>query len=195
MLFDHDGNRKYVTTLEWEAFIAASEKAGGELCTFGLMLAYSGARLSEALSLTPRRIDYAAQAVVIRTLKRRRSDVFRSVPLPAHFLDQLQLVHDIRRQQRIPELADQLLWKWCRTTAWAKIKFLMKEANIVGACAMPKGLRHGLAVKGTAEARVPLNIVQKWLGHARIETTAIYADAIGSEERALASLLWRTPPR
>jgi integrase len=33
-------------------------------------------------------------------------------------------------------------------------------------------------------------MMQKWLGHARIETTAIYANAVGPEERAIASRMW-----
>lgn len=33
---------------------------------------------------------------------------------------------------------------------------------------------------------VPLNLTQKWLGHARHETTAIYASATGPEERQFA---------
>jgi len=31
---------------------------------------------------------------------------------------------------------------------------------------------------------VPLDIVQRWLGHARIETTAVFASAIGDEEES-----------
>jgi integrase/recombinase XerD len=33
-------------------------------------------------------------------------------------------------------------------------------------------------------------MVQKWLGHAALETTAIYADAIGEEEQTIASRMW-----
>lgn len=33
-------------------------------------------------------------------------------------------------------------------------------------------------------------MVQRWLGHARIETTAIYAGALGEEERNLARKTW-----
>jgi hypothetical protein len=36
----------------------------------------------------------------------------------------------------------------------------------------------------------PLNVVQRRLGHARIETTAIDASAIGDEERNLARRAW-----
>jgi integrase/recombinase XerD len=37
---------------------------------------------------------------------------------------------------------------------------------------------------------VPLNLVQKWLGHARMETTAIYLQATGPEEREMAERMW-----
>ena len=33
---------------------------------------------------------------------------------------------------------------------------------------------------------IPLNMTQKWLGHAQMSTTAIYTDAVGSEEKQLA---------
>jgi integrase len=36
-----------------------------------------------------------------------------------------------------------------------------------------------------------VNLVQRWLGHAQIGTTAIYAEAVGDEERAIASRMWR----
>ena len=39
---------------------------------------------------------------------------------------------------------------------------------------------------------IPLDIVQRRLGHARIETMAIYASAIGDDERNLARRAWRS---
>jgi site-specific recombinase XerD len=33
-------------------------------------------------------------------------------------------------------------------------------------------------------------MVQKWLGHANLATTAIYANAIGPEEKQLAERMW-----
>jgi site-specific recombinase XerD len=53
----------------------------------------------------------------------------------------------------------------------------------------PKALRHAFAVEA-GQKGLPLNIVQRWLGHARIETTAIYANAVGKEERDLAEKMW-----
>lgn len=39
-------------------------------------------------------------------------------------------------------------------------------------------------------AGVQLNMLKKWMGHADMATTAIYADAIGEEERSIASRMW-----
>ena len=50
-------------------------------------------------------------------------------------------------------------------------------------------LRHGFGVAAVT-AGVPLNLVQKWLGHAQLSTTAIYADAVGEEEHAIAVRMW-----
>jgi len=32
--------------------------------------------------------------------------------------------------------------------------------------------------------------LQKWLGHAQLSTTAIYANAIGKEEQDIAARMW-----
>ncbi len=67
---------------------------------------------------------------------------------------------------------------------------VMQQAGITGAHANPKGLRHGFGVKASADTRNP-RLVQKWLGHRDLETTAIYMDAVGNEERELASRMWK----
>jgi len=33
-------------------------------------------------------------------------------------------------------------------------------------------------------------MLQKWPGHAQISTAAIYADAVGKEEQAIAARMW-----
>jgi integrase/recombinase XerD len=55
-----------------------------------------------------------------------------------------------------------------------------------GPHACPKGLRHGFGVHAIASG-VPLNMLSKWMGHASLEVTAIYANALGSEEQGLAA--------
>jgi integrase len=56
----------------------------------------------------------------------------------------------------------------------------MTEAGIAdGPHATAKGLRHGFGLH--IRSGVPLNLVQRWLGHASIATTAIYLQAMGAE--------------
>jgi site-specific recombinase XerD len=66
---------------------------------------------------------------------------------------------------------------------------IMRMAGISQERAMPKALRHAFGVGGT-QAGVPLNVIQKWLGHADIQTTAIYTNVMGDEERLLADRMW-----
>ena len=41
------------------------------------------------------------------------------------------------------------------------------------------------------QSNVPPHLVQRWLGHASLKTTAIYGDVIGPEERAFAARMWK----
>jgi site-specific recombinase XerD len=67
----------------------------------------------------------------------------------------------------------------------------MALAGISGVKATPKGLRHSFAV-AALQGGVQINLVKKWLGHARLSTTEIYADAVGEEEQSIATRLWQT---
>jgi len=186
MLYDRSGNRKYLTAQERQRFIDATRHLQPTIATFCLTLAYTGARLSEVLALRAGNIDRAAGIIVIESLKKRRKGVYRQVPAPAELLRQLDDVHDLARLH-----PDARLWAWGRTTAWKQVKALMLLVGVPAFCASPKALRHAFGVVGVSESGVPLNMMQKWLGHARIETTAIYANAIGAEERAIARRMWR----
>ncbi|HEX9665235.1 MAG TPA: site-specific integrase, partial [Thermodesulfobacteriota bacterium] len=39
--------------------------------------------------------------------------------------------------------------------------------------------------------RFLLNMLQKWMGHAKMETTAIYANAVGAQQHDIAARMWR----
>ena len=69
------------------------------------------------------------------------------------------------------------------------MKEALAVAGIEGIQASPKGLRHALGVAAVGRG-IPLNMVQRWLGHAQLTTTAIYAEAVGEEERAIAARMW-----
>lgn len=139
-------------------------------------------RISEALNLTADRVDRSEQSLVFETLKRRKPGHFRSVPVPETLLrmfDELGLAEAVNTR----------VWLFSRVTGYRLIKSKMAEAGIAGVKASPKGLRHSHAI-ACISRKIPLTTVKKWLGHARLETTAVYVDAIGEEERELARRLW-----
>ncbi|MCE7030997.1 tyrosine-type recombinase/integrase [Jiella avicenniae] len=186
-LIDPQGNRLYLTAAERAAFLTAAAKAPREVRSFCEVLHFTGCRISEALALSVKRIDLDGQALVFETLKKRRSGIYRAVPVPPRLLDTLDLVHGVREAHT--RRGDPLLWDWSRTTAWRHVKAIMETAGITGPHASPKGLRHGYGVAAIGAA-VPLNMLSKWMGHATIETTAIYANALGEEQRSIAERMW-----
>lgn len=190
-LFTSDGKRKYLTEGELAAFLSCVQKhERGAVRTFCLVLAHTGCRISEALALNAGSVDLSARTISFQTLKQRGRIAYRAVPVPDSVLDALELVHAIRKAQRAKRRGSPVpLWSWGRTQAWNHVKAAMDEAGISGPHASPKGLRHGFGVRAATKTRQP-RMVQKWLGHRSLETTAIYMDAQGDEERALAARMW-----
>ena len=185
-----DGARKYLTAGERDAFLREAERADRQVRTLCMTLAYAGCRLSEALALTADRVDLAAGTLIFESLKKRRSGIYRAVPVPPALRDALDLVHGIREQQsRRGNGRGEYLWPWSRMTGWRAVHAVMETAGLAGPHASPKGLRHGFGVAAVS-AGIPLNLVQKWLGHAQLTTTAIYANAVGAEEQDIASRMW-----
>jgi len=180
-LFDARGQRKYLCDSERRAFLAAANKADAPTRIFCHLLAYTGCRISEGLAVTPRHLDVDGPRVIFRTLKRRKL-IYRAVPIPtALFADLLTLAGNHE--------ADAHLWNWCRQTAWRRVRAIMSAASISGPQATPRGLRHGFCMNA-AMHNVPPNLIQRWAGHASPDTTAIYFDASGTEERAFAERMW-----
>lgn len=188
-LLDGDGQRKYLTGEERERFREAAQKQVPEVMTFCLFLYWTGCRISEALAIMRSRVDFESKAVTIESLKKRRRGVFRQVPLPNKFLNELNLVHRLKKPQRGESRKDWPLWDWSRRTATRRVEEVMKAAGIEGVQATAKGMRHAFAIECLVR-NIPLNMVSKWMGHASLTTTAIYADALGEEERKIAARLW-----
>ena len=138
-----------------------------------------------------RQIDLSGRIVVFESLKKRRRGIYRAVPVPPSLLDELDLVHGVREAQRRGKgHTDRPLWPSSRMTAWRQVTTVMVAADIPsGPHRSPKGLRHGFGVHAIASG-VPLNMLSKWMGHASLEVTAIYANALGTEERGIAARMW-----
>jgi len=189
-LFHTDGSRKYLTQDERTAFLTAAAQFPHDVRSFCHVLTYTGCRLAEALALSADRVDLRASRLTFETLKKRKRGVYRTVPVPPDVATMLDFVHNIRRAQGRRDRGRSLrLWSWSPVTAWRHVKAVMQAAGIRGVQASPKGLRHGFGV-AAVQARIPLNLVQRWLGHAQLSTTAIYAEAIGPEEQEIAARMW-----
>ena len=177
------GRRKYLTAAERAAFIKTAFATFTPAGSFCLTLALTGARISEVLALTPERIDAATNVVVFETLKRRRKGIFRAVPVPIELIVQLDRVHGLS------DATNRRIWSFSRPTAWKYVKAMMLASNAPPAVSKPRALRHAFGVEAVQQ-RIALSVIKKWLGHAKIETTALYAEPIGEEERELARLTW-----
>jgi integrase/recombinase XerD len=191
-LYDALGRRLYLTAGERDAFLRTALGHDRPVRTFCSVLYYTGCRISEALRLTPRRVDFADQVLILESLKKRLTGVYRAVPVPPALLDTLDMVHGLKEIQRRGRrrALDQPLWSWSRTTAWRRVVAVMKQADISeGPHHVPKGLRHGYAIHALNKG-VPLNMLSKWMGHSILEITAIYANAVGEEQQAIAARMW-----
>lgn len=186
-LFDIKGQRKYLNQEERKRFyhIANAQKRQ-DIRLFCVLLYFTGARISEIVNLSKTNIDFSNKSVVIQTLKRRRTNVFRQIPLPDSLLDELKY-YIKQLDAENPENEDSI-WRFSTRSASRYIKSVMIEAKINGTKSSALGLRHGFAVH--AVTKIPLTQVQKWLGHAHLQTTAIYVEVCGVEERKLAEKLW-----
>ncbi len=148
-------------------------------------LLFTGCRISEALSLTASAIQPEVRLITFKTLKRRDTNAWREIPVPQPLIASLQ---------EQANATDGLVWQHNghpihRITAYRWIKRAMALANVSGVHACPKGLRHGYGIHAI-RCGVQLNMVQKWMGHAHMSTTAIYTNASGIEEREIADRMW-----
>lgn len=185
-LFSPSGHRKYLTSDERQRFLdTAARHDNVKVRSLCAVLTYTGCRVSEALALTPASVDAAEGFIAVRCLKKRsKATVVREVPVPPELIDLLRAVHDLDTP------CAGKLWSWSRSRAWQIVKQVMREAGIPsGPHATPKGLRHGFGLHAV-RCGVPINLVQRWLGHTSMTTTAIYLQAMGREERDFAGRMW-----
>ncbi|MEM8999829.1 MAG: site-specific integrase [Bacteroidota bacterium] len=182
-LHNQYGQRKYLNQAERLRFFERTKTYSIDTKLFCQLLFYTGARISEIHKLKPDSIDFSNGTVIIETLKKRHRGVFREIPLPPHLLDDLE---DYIEWLKVKKS----LWPFSLRTASRRLKAIMEDLEIIGVRGCARGLRHGFAVH--AVNKVPLTLVKKWLGHATLETTEIYLQVLGMEERALAKKVWTT---
>jgi integrase/recombinase XerD len=178
-VYDEAGRRKYLSGAERARFLDAADLLAPRLRAICYVLAYAGCRISEALALTAEHVDCERMTLTFKTLKRRKT-VFRTVPVPEALIELLR---------KLPTDATGRFWSAHRITAWRVVKAAMARAGVDGPMCCPKGLRHGFGIRAAGN-NVPINLIQRWMGHASPTTTAIYMDAVGVEERQFAKRMW-----
>ncbi len=193
-LYTRSGERKYLNRSERARVLAVIKRFAPDRALFCLTLAWSGARVSEVLSLTPAQFQVDESLITFRTLKRRRIHL-REVPVPPTLMRALDRRYGLRELQAEPEgFSRGRLWPYHRVTAWRMVKSVMTVAGLRGTNACPKAFRHSFGT-GTVQAGIPITLLQRWLGHARLTTTAIYTEVSGPEEFHLAAKYWRWSSR
>lgn len=194
-LFSEVGERKYLSGPErlryYEALSVLNDDPKGR--TFCEMIYWTGCRPSEALGMSAIQIDLSEFLVVIRSLKKhgnKKDRHFRQVPLPDHFVERIDRVHGVAEAQAQQNRGSDIpLWNFSRTTGWRRNKTVMEAAKLNGLKACGRGLRHTLGVHAAVN-KVPESKIQRYLGHESAESTAIYLDVVGPEDRALAKRMW-----
>jgi integrase len=184
-LYNEQSQRLYINAEERVRFLAVAETRPPHVRAFCFTLFYTGCRLSEARELTFASIQPNARLISFRSLKKRGQHHIREIPVPKQLVDAFT---DLPRELGLP------IWTSqgkviSRVTAYRWIKSVMVEAEITGPQATAKGLRHGYGIHAVRSG-VQLHMLQKWMGHANMVTTAIYANAIGSEELEIADRMW-----
>lgn len=191
-IHDLEGRRLYLDQGERQLFLEEAKKQSTDKRTFAVTLMYLGCRLSEALEITPNRINLSNREITIRSLKKRKDNQFRQVPAPEALIDALSLAFDIRKHQLANSTrANQRLWTWTRQHAYEIIKKIMIDAGIPeGKHRTPKGLRHSYGINAIINGVDVINL-KEWMGHADLATTQIYTTVIGHEKKEVAKRMWR----
>jgi len=147
-----------------------------------LFLRYTGARISEVAGIDDQAdVDYRTGDVTMAVLKRHnphKKKMRKMVPVP------LQAVKKLSRYlAQFPEMKGKA-FSVDRSNFFVIFKKLALECRFSKTLAHPHVLRHTRAME-MVRAGVPLTIVKKILGHANLNTTAVYLQFSGQEAKSI----------
>ena len=136
----------------------------------------TGARVTEALSVKVSDIDFYSKVVHMPSLKKQKPQI-KTVPLQGELLGELGAYigqEGLKKDDRIFPIT--------RQHAHRIVRDACIEAGIERARSHPHVLRHSFAVNAVLQ-RVPLPILQKWLGHSDIKNTMVYLQILSQDTR------------
>lgn len=147
-----------------------------------LFLRYTGARISEVAGIDDQSdVDYRSADVTMAVLKRHnphKKNMRKMVSVPPQVVKKLA-----RYLSQYPEMKGKA-FSINRSNFFKLFQKLTLECGFPKNLAHPHVLRHSRAME-MVRAGVPLTIVQAILGHANLNTTAIYLQFSGQEAKSI----------
>lgn len=155
---------------------------GERLRALIVLLWRSGLRISEALALAETDLDPQRGSVLMRHGK---GDKRREIGMDTWAWEHLRLWLELRRELPVGALCCVIKGStrgrpWSAAGARTRLREVAAEAGVRRRFA-PHQLRHAHAVEMAREG-VPLNVIQRQLGHAHLGVTSIYLQGIDSAE-------------
>lgn len=147
-----------------------------------LFLRFTGARISEVAGIDDQvDVDYRAGDVTLAVLKRHnphKKNMRKMVSVPPQAVNKLA-----RYLAQYPEMKGKA-FSVNRSNFFRLFQKLTLDCGFSKTLAHPHVLRHTRALE-MVRAGVPLTIVQQILGHANLNTTAVYLQFSGQEAKAI----------
>jgi site-specific recombinase XerD len=161
---------------------AGTDRHGARLRALIVVLWRGGLRIQEALSLSERDLDPQRGSLLVRNGKGGRR---REIGMDAWGWEQLRPWLTARVELPVGPMFCVIEGPtrgrpWSSAAVRSELRRLATQAGIRRRFA-PHQLRHAHAVELAREG-VPLNIIQRQLGHVNLGTTSIYLQGIDTEE-------------
>jgi len=146
-----------------------------------ITLLRTGGRIDEVLALKAKDFSFENDTVRLITLK-RRGEVYRVIPMHPEL--RTTILKYFLNSHIDPKSDDRVF----KTTRQAVDKYFKKMQLSLGFKIHAHKFRHTFAVKAM-NSYVPLNVLQKWLGHASVFTTNVYTEITGIDTRGFMELV------
>jgi site-specific recombinase XerD len=172
---------------------AADDRHGWRLRAMIVVLWRAGLRVQEALVLAEHDLDHRHGSILVRNGKGGRR---REVGMDEWGWEQLR-PWLAARAQLLARAAVRIIDGPTRGRPWSGAAVRCESRRLAAVAGIrrrfaPHQLRHAHALELAGEG-VPLNIIQRQLGHANLGTTSIYLQGIGPEEIITAVRMRRAP--
>ena len=138
-------------------------------------------RIDEVLQLKAKDFSFDANTVRLRTLK-RKGEAYRIIPMHPELRS---AILEYFLNSHIDPRSDDKVF---RMTRQGVDKYFKKMQSSLNFRVHAHKFRHTFAVKAIMSG-VPLNVLQKWLGHASVFTTSVYTEITGLDTRSFMELV------